>query len=161
MAIITITRMVMIIHMVSNNNLNFDIDHKHHSSDEEEQKHKGNPKDAKADEKEKSKPSNILLGVTQYALGVIFASSASFIVKFVYMNNDALNSLDYMLVRSVIMTVTSIFQAYASKVDLLDIKKEARFWVGFRCLLGVIAMPTFYYGLKLLPTSKVRVGNSR
>ena len=39
-------------------------------------------------------------------------------------------------------------------VNILRVESEGRKWLALRCILGVIAMPAFFVGLKYLPSSK-------
>ena len=78
-------------------------------------------------------------------------------VKIGYTRNDRLNTFDYMLIRSSILVVITIIQSKMSGVNILDIKKEGRFWLFMRCLLGAIAMPCYFMGIKYLPASKAYI----
>ena len=75
-------------------------------------------------------------------------------VKIGYVRNEKLNTFDYMLIRSSILVVITIIQSRMSGVNIFDIKKEGRYWLFMRCLLGAIAMPCFFMGIKYLPSSK-------
>ena len=87
-------------------------------------------------------------------LSVIFTSLSTFLVKFAYMENKELNGFDYMIAKTPIVILTTFVQAWMLKVNIFRVESEGRFWLAIRCLLGVIAMPCFFVGLKYLPSSK-------
>jgi len=48
------------------------------------------------------------------------------------MQNEELTGFDYLIVRSTVLAVIAIIQAKTSNVNLLDVKKEGRFWLFLR-----------------------------
>lgn len=89
----------------------------------------------------------MLIGVVLFALSTVFC-------KLAYMQNEYLTGFDYLIVRSTTLVIASLIQAGYLKVNILDIKKEGRFWLFLRCFLGAIFFPCFYVSLKFLPSSK-------
>lgn len=93
-------------------------------------------------------------GVIMMLIGVVLFAFSTVFCKFAYMSNEALTGFDYLIVRSSTLVIASLIQACSLRVNLLDVKKEGRFWLFVRCFLGAIFFPCFYVSLKFLPSSK-------
>ena len=87
-------------------------------------------------------------------MGVIFLTISTCLAKLVFMNNTKMNSIDYLLIRSSVIVVASTLETAYQGVNIFHVPRRGRLFLSLRCLFGVIAMPSYYMGLKYLPASK-------
>ncbi|CAI2372904.1 unnamed protein product [Moneuplotes crassus] len=100
----------------------------------------------------KSKDNKLLGILYMIATGLSFSLSA-ITCKLAYERNEHLNGLDYVLCRSIILPICSIFQVVSTKVNVFDVKKEYRMLLALRCIIGGIGMPCLFIALKHIPLS--------
>ena len=73
--------------------------------------------------------------------------------KLAYRNNSNLNGFDYVLVRSGVMLILSVFQAKHYNINILNIKDGFRLKLYMFAIVGAIDVPLYFIGLQYVPTS--------
>ena len=73
--------------------------------------------------------------------------------KLAYRNNSNLNGFDYVLVRSATMMILSTIQAIFYRINIFEIKEGFRWKLYSFAIIGAIGVPTYFVGLKYVPTS--------
>lgn len=94
-----------------------------------------------------------LKGIPWMILSLVGFSCASIVCKIAYMRNDYLNGIDYAIWRSIIMVTWSMIQVWATRVNVLEVKKGYRLLLVARCIVGTIGMPWYFIAIKYIPLS--------
>ncbi|CAI2374477.1 unnamed protein product [Moneuplotes crassus] len=139
--------------LISNNGLDEDIYGGSQEHVEKDMCSFDEVQDDRAVEVAKQERGDNVRGIVFMILAGMCFSTASITCKIVYMRNEYLNGIDYMLWRSVFPTLISIIQVLSAKVNVFDIKKGFRLLLVFRSVVSVIGMPCYFIAVKYIPLS--------